>query len=158
MRVIFALILVMFGSSFAHAQSGLPIPRFVSFKSEEVNVRTGPGTRYPVKWVYKSGGLPMEVVEEFEQWRKVKDVDGESGWVHQSMLSGKRRVMVNDDQAVLLRQARDGAAPLVRAERGVIGEVIECQLQWCSVQINNIKGWARKDVLWGIYPEELIED
>ncbi|MBI1276206.1 SH3 domain-containing protein [bacterium] len=150
--------LVVLGSGAAMAQSGLPIPRFVSFKSEEVNVRTGPGTRYPVQWVYKSGGLPMEVVEEFEQWRKVKDVDGETGWVHQSMLSGKRRVMVKAEQAVLLRQPRDGAAPLVRAERGVIGDVIECQLQWCSVQISNIKGWARKDVLWGIYPEELIED
>src|SRR5919204_606278 len=74
--------------------SGLPLPRFASLRSDEVNVRTGPGTRYPVDWVFKRKGMPVEIVAEFENWRKIRDWQGASGWVHQSLLTGKRSFII----------------------------------------------------------------
>src|SRR5579872_1021736 len=74
--------------------SGLPVPRFVSLKSDEVNVRTGPGTRYPIQWVYRRAGLPVEVIEEYDVWRKIRDSEGTAGWVHKTMIDGKRNIMI----------------------------------------------------------------
>src|SRR5437660_12925684 len=74
--------------------SGRPLPRFASLRSDEVNVRTGPGTRYPVDWVFKRKGMPVEIVAEYENWRKIRDWQGASGWVHQSLLTGKRGFII----------------------------------------------------------------
>src|SRR5581483_9127238 len=83
--------------------SGLPVPRFVSLKPEEANARTGPGTRYPIAWVYRRPGLPVEVIEEYDLWRKIRDIDGATGWVHKSMLDGRRTVMIKSKEACILR-------------------------------------------------------
>lgn len=135
--------------------SGLPIPRFVSFRYEEVNIRTGPGTRYPIRWVYKRQDMPMEVTEEFGHWRKVKDFEGDEGWVHKSQLSGNRTTILLND-TIFRRYPEADAPPMMRAEKGVIGYLLECDIQWCEVQIDSFKAWATKDHLWGIYSREIL--
>jgi SH3-like domain-containing protein len=130
--------------------SGLPLPRFVSLHATKVNVRTGPGVRYPVDWVFVRRGLPVQVVAEFENWRKVRDWQGTEGWVHQSMLSGRRTVVVTGEIRELRRKALDGAAVVARAEPGVIGRLLEQSGDWCRVEISGFKGWLRRDEVFGL--------
>jgi SH3-like domain-containing protein len=137
--------------------SGLPVPRFVSLKSDEINVRSGPGTRYPILWVYRREGLPVEVIEEFEHWRKIRDPENTSGWVHKGMLDGTRRVLITGKMQVLRAEADDKAAPVLRAEPEVLAKLVECSKAWCRVQIDGRKGWLRRKALWGVYEDEEIE-
>lgn len=136
--------------------SGLPVPRMVSLGAQEINMRTGPGTRYPIKWVYTRKGLPVQVEAEFDIWRKIRDRDGESGWVHGSMLSGRRTVEIvsrdEDKITVLHDKADDKSAPVLRAEDGVIAELLECDGDWCRLRIEGKKGWAPRARLWGLMP------
>ncbi len=138
--------------------SGLPIPRFVSLKAAETNLRTGPGTRYPIQWVLKREDMPVEVVDEFDLWRKVRADDGTNGWVHHTMLSGKRHVMVigKEPQTFYIDSKRD-SKPLFKAEPHVIAPVRECELDWCRVQISGKKAWIEKKNLWGVYPEDIFD-
>ncbi len=146
-----------------HAQSTgevtkLPIPRFVSLRGDKVYARTGPGTRYPVKWVYQRKNLPVEIVNEFDTWRKVRDVDGEEGWIHQSLLSGKRYVSVNASASIPLYQDRNDAARVVAlVESESIFRVNECDNGWCFLSKTDYEGWIAYNSLWGIYEGEQIE-
>lgn len=149
LRILFMVILLSILPWGAEANSGLPVPRMVSLKSEEVNMRTGPGTRYPIKWVYQSKGQPMEVIEEFEYWRKIKDFSGEVGWVHKSMLSGRRTVIVSAKDAIFHHRMDAESPAIFRAKEGVIGELLECHDGWCRVQVEGIKGWVADGDIWG---------
>lgn len=139
--------------------SGLPLPRFVSLRADEVNMRTGPGVQYPVEWVYVRKDLPVEVIAEFETWRKIRDWEGTQGWVHQSMLSGKRTVIIMGD--VRLLRAEDDAKSLVNAriEPGVIGRLLDCPNGngWCQIEIDGYKGWLRHVDFWGAYKNEVFD-
>ena len=140
------------------APSGLPIPRFVALKNAETNVRTGPGTRYPIQWVYRREHMPVEVIEEFEYWRKVRDMEGSSGWVHKTMLDGRRYIIVNSKEAQLLRIAPEAKAkPVLKIEPMVIARVDECEAQWCRLQLAGHKGWMEKKYLWGVYAPETFD-
>ena len=135
--------------------SGLPIPRFVALKAEETNVRSGPGTRYPISWVYRRANMPVEVVEEYDYWRKIRDVEGTTGWVHKSMVIGQRMAMIKSKEpAVLRREPKDKASPLLKAEPMVVGKLVECEKDWCRIQISGRKGWIEKTAIWGVYPDE----
>lgn len=138
-----------------YASSGLPIPRFISLKFEEVNLRTGPGTRYPIRWVYKRRHMPVEVIEEFGQWRKLRDVAGDEGWAHQSQLSGSRTVVFKAE-TVLKRYPETDAPPMIKASKGVVAQVLECDIDWCEVQVESYKAWVQKPAIWGVYPREII--
>jgi len=140
----------------ATGPSGLKLPRFASLRAEEVNLRTGPGTRYPIEWVYHRVNLPIEIIDEFDTWRRIRDWDGTEGWVHQSMLHGRRSIMVTDDLAMLRSDPQDGARGIARLEAGVLGRVDSCGEIWCIVSTANRKGWLRRDQFYGIYPEEEI--
>ncbi len=135
--------------------SGLPLPRFVALKNDEANVRTGPGTRYPIQWVYRRAGMPVEVIEEYDLWRKIRDGEGTSGWVHKTMLEGKRNVMIKGKAPQILRidYAAD-AKPLLKLEPTVIGRLMECNKDWCRIQVTGRKGWMEKKYLWGVYADE----
>jgi len=103
-RPAIALVALVAGLSFAPpviADDALPVPRFVSLKAEEANLRTGPGIRYPVRWVYWKKWLPVEIIEEYDHWRKIRDAEGESGWIHKSLLSGRRTILIKEDIASL---------------------------------------------------------
>ena len=143
------------------AQSGLPVPRFVSTGADEVNVRTGPGQQYPIEWVLLRRDFPLEVIEEFDTWRRIRDPDGIEGWVHQVLLSGRRTMILRGDPVHVVREAPDDSArPVVRAEPGVVGRLLECpppgadSTDWCRIEVEGHRGWVPRAALWGVYPTE----
>lgn len=138
--------------------SGLPIPRYVSIKSNEVNVRVGPGKRYPIRYVYKRAGLPVQIVEEFAHWRKIKDFEGASGWVHKGMLAGERTAMIMDKPQNLYARPEVSDSPVMRAEPTVIGHIRACLPDWCLLDIRAHDGWIRKADIWGVTREEVFEE
>src|SRR5579872_5423187 len=141
----------------ANAGSGLPVPRFVTLRSDKVNVRSGPGARYPVEWVYEKRGLPVEVVAEYELWRKVRDLQGTEGWVHQNLLSSRRAVIVVGHVRALKREARDDAGAVAQLEPEVVGQLLECNPGWCRIDVEGYRGWLKRDEFWGVLPNEKVE-
>src|SRR5579885_3042419 len=141
--------------------SGLPIPRFVSLKSDRVNVRGGPNKDQDVRWVHTRAGMPVEITAEFENWRRIRDWEGAEGWVYHSLLSGKRTaVVVPDlkDDLVPLYEDADATSPVVaKLQGGVLGTLQSCTGTWCEFRGKSFDGWIRQDRLWGAYPNEKIE-
>ena len=161
MRTVF-LILFLLMPIVAHAADaedktmGQPLPRFASLRSDEVNMRTGPGTRYPIEWVYKRKGLPVEITGEFEIWRRVRDADGSEGWVQKSNLTGKRMAMVTG--AYDLRDEASPQAPVVaHLEKDAQGQILSCTKDWCRLKFDDVKGYLPKNQLWGAYPTEVFD-
>ncbi len=129
--------------------SGLPLPRFVSLKSDEINLRTGPGTRYPIDWIYRRRGLPVEIIDEFEDWRRVRDHDGTVGWVHRLMLVSERTVLVTGQTRMLRRQPEPGAPGLAYLEAGVIADLKGCDKAWCRIEAQGFDGWLPRREIYG---------
>jgi SH3-like domain-containing protein len=142
----------------ASAEDKLPLPRFASLQSGEVNMRAGPGETYPIMWTYQRAGLPVEIIEEFDIWRRIRDHDGVVGWVKSTLLVGKRHVIVRDSQRPLRATADAGAKPVAFVDPGVILRVIECNTDWCRLEVQGHKGWLMKTEFWGVYPQEMLED
>jgi SH3-like domain-containing protein len=143
--------------------SGLRLPRFVSLKSDKVNVRGGPNKDQGVTWVYTRTGLPVEITAEFENWRRIRDWEGAEGWVYHSLLSGRRTGLISvkpktTDEAVPIHANADPKSNVVaRLEPGVLGAVKRCDGQWCKVSGTGFDGWVEQDRLWGVYPNEKVE-
>ncbi|PRD44481.1 hypothetical protein C5748_06320 [Phyllobacterium phragmitis] len=144
--------------------SGLPLPRFVSLKPSRVNLRIGPGRQYAVSWLFQKSGLPVEIIQEYDNWRRIRDADGTEGWVYQSLLSGKRTAIVapwkKDEPNNLLGlygSPSETAGVVARVQPGVIGSVDECNGEWCHFNINRISGWMKQAELWGAYPGEVFD-
>lgn len=149
--------LCAFGADIAWSanNTGLSLPRFVALRKDEVNVRTGPGVRYPVDWVFVYKNMPVEIVAEFKGWRKVRDWKGTIGWVHRSMLSGKYRWIIVRDKTADLRREANPAAPMVaKLTNKVVGRLKRCSGGWCEVAVNGLQGWIERTAIWGIYPDE----
>lgn len=138
--------------------SGLPIPRFVSIKFNEVNVRVGPGKRYPIRYVYKRQHLPVQIVEEFAHWRKIKDFEGATGWVQKTQLDGIRTAMIMDKPQNLYPDPEVKRAPIIRAAPRVIAPVVECLPDWCELEMAGTRAWIRKADIWGVGREEVFEE
>lgn len=138
--------------------TGLPIPRFVSLdaRQREVNVRFGPGQQYPINWVFSRPGIPLEIIAEFDNWRKIKDYEGQEGWISARLLSGRRTIMVQGTIRDLRRTAASQARVLLRVEPGVIGSLMECRSNWCRVEIEGQRGWMQRSEFWGTLPGEAI--
>ena len=155
----------------AHAQgaakgpSGLPLPRFVSLKAKRVNLRVGPGRDYAVAWLYTKSGVPMEVIQEYDNWRRVRDAEGTEGWVYQSLLSGDRTAITapwkksdgQEDFIDMHREARGSADIVARLEPGVVVEVKACDGDWCEAEADGISGWVVQSEIWGAYPGEAFK-
>jgi SH3-like domain-containing protein len=143
------------------ATSGLPVPRFVSVKTERVNVRGGPDKDHDVSWVYTRVGWPVEIIAEFENWRRIRDSDGAEGWVYHSMLSGKRTAAVQlkskSDLAPLYAKPDAHSGETARLQSGVLGLVRHCTGTWCRFAGDGFDGWIAQDQLWGVYPDEKVE-
>lgn len=142
------------------------MPRFVSLKADRVNLRTGPGTEYPTAWVFRRAGLPLEVINEFEGWRQVRDAEGTTGWVLQSFLSGRRTALVTPwdvksgappPQVPVRNSDSETARPIAFIEAGVIANVQGCDGRWCQVSIETYRGYLQQKQLWGVYPEEVVK-
>jgi SH3-like domain-containing protein len=145
----------------AAGTSGLPVPRFVSLKTDKVVVRMGPNKNHEVKWLYQKSGLPVEITAEFETWRRIRDSDGAEGWVYHSLLSGRRTGMVtakSKDDLVPVYDTADAKGRMVaQLERGVQGAVKRCNAGWCKISGQGFDGWIQQDRLWGVYPDEKFD-
>jgi SH3-like domain-containing protein len=142
--------------------TGLPLPRFVSLKSNDVNVRRGPGQEYDVAFTYVREGLPVEITQEFDNWRKIRDSEGAEGWVFHSLLSGERTALVapwDTTGPFPTHVSADPAAAIVAyLEPKVIADVEECTGTWCLISVKGYEGWIEQERLWGVYPNEVFEE
>jgi len=148
------------GEAFASQHSsGLPLPRFVSLRAGEVNMRAGPSVRYPVDWVYKRQNLPVEVIAEFDTWRKVRDPFGGQGWIHRSMLSSTRMAVVVGKVRTIRVRADTRSQAVAYVEPNAIGKLMSCEKEniWCRVDFNGYDGWLRRKEIWGVYPSEEVK-
>ena len=126
------------------------LPRFMSLRADTVNLRAGPGTMYPILWVFRREGLPVEAVLEFENWFKVRYVDGTKGWIHSGLLSTKRTAVIIDEIQTLRRVPHTDGNPVLLAEPGVQGQLLTCDEAWCQILVEGTKGWLPRENLWGI--------
>jgi SH3-like domain-containing protein len=149
-----ATLAAMIASTAGAADQGLPVPRFASLKSDEVNLRAGPGERYPIEWVLTRKDMPVEIVREFANWRQVRDWQGDEGWVHERMVVGKRNVVVTGPVRALHRDPDAGAPLVARAEPGVVARLLECRGAWCRIEADATSGWVRRSDIWGVLPDE----
>ncbi|MHA6287806.1 SH3 domain-containing protein [Maricaulis sp. CAU 1757] len=145
-----------------HAQdaatpSGQAVPRFVSLKVDVANGRVGPSSSHPIAWRYVRAGLPMEVIAETPDWRRVRDPEGELTWMHRSILSGRRSVYTLADTPLHARDSDNSSIEAV-AEPGVVLSLERCRTGWCRVEGQGYRGWVRPDTLWGVYAHELASD
>jgi SH3-like domain-containing protein len=139
------------------AVTNLPIPRYVTLKGAEGNARRGPGLTHRIDWVFTTSGTPLRVTAEFENWRRVEDFEGMGGWVHFTLLSGVRGLIVTKDMAEF-HVLPDLASPVVfQAEAGALARILSCTTDWCRVRAGSERGWAPKSIFWGVDPEEVIE-
>jgi len=148
--------------------TGLPVPRYVSLKTDRVNLREGPSKDHRTAWVFQRAGLPVEIVAEYETWRRIRDAEGTEGWPLHSLLSGRRTALVmpwargEAPPVPLLERGEERAGVLARLQPGVIVNVKECSGAWCRVAVvmdgaRDLDGFIRQDRLWGVYPDEKIE-
>jgi SH3-like domain-containing protein len=140
--------------------SGLPLPRFAALRSDDVSLRAGPGTQYPIEWVYQRRDLPVEIEREFEVWRLVSEPDGTRGWVHEAMLTGHRGFLIDGSQPQTLRAAAaDTAAPVAILQPGVVGRLLRCPTEtaWCEVSVKGYTGWLARTQFWGTLPDEVVK-
>lgn len=136
--------------------SGQPVPRMVSIKASEANVRAGPGVDYPIRWVYQRMDMPVQVIAEFEKWRKIRDWEGDEGWVHHALLSSRRTVIVTAVESTLRRVATDGAPAVARLAQGMVARAELCEPEWCLVTVQGYDGWLKRSEVWGMDPGETL--
>lgn len=145
------------------SQSGLPVPRFVSLKSDRVNVRGGPTKDHEVAWVFTRSGLPVEITAEYDNWRRIRDWEGSEGWVYHSLLSGRRTALIAGNPKaggapVSVHESADAHSRVTaRLEAGVLGSVKRCSGKWCRIVGEGFDGWIEQERLWGVYPNEKFE-
>lgn len=143
-------------SGAALAQStGLPLPRFVSLASDEINVRTGPGQMHPIRWVFTRRGVPVQIVEEAQDWRRIVDHEGETGWIHASLLSSRRTVLITDETRPLRRTPRHDARIVAMVEPLVIGNLLNCERNWCLIEVEGRRGWLERGQFYGALETEM---
>lgn len=155
-RAAFAALVLALAPALAPAADGGET-RFVSLRSDKVNLRAGPGTRYPVEWVYQRRALPVAIIAEFDTWRKVRGPDGTEGWVHQSLLSTRRTVIVTGELRTARRRAEADAPVVFRIEGGATARLLRCGAEWCQIEAERMKGWVERAALWGLLPGEIVD-
>ena len=154
------LIAAVLGRSFALApiqgDKPLPMPRFVSLRSDRINLRDGPGRNYPILWVLTRKDMPVEIVRQFDDWRMIEDWQGTRGWVQQRMVIARREVIVTGAIQPLYASPNRGAALVARAEPGVVAQLLQCETGWCRIEADGIAGWVEKNEVWGVFPNEIV--
>ncbi len=140
-------------------ETGQRLPRFVSLRATQVNLRSGPGVRYPIEWVYLQRDLPVEVIQEFDHWRKIRDWEGTEGWVHRSMLSGNRAIRIVGPVAPLRAQPQAESPIVAQLEGGVVGKLTTCpeNSTYCRVEAGGYAGWLPRAAFWGVYRGETVK-
>lgn len=139
-----------------YGPSKLKIPRFVATSDKKSNMRSGPSRDYPVTWVYRREDYPLEVIDEFGLWRKVRDIDGTTGWMLVKILTGARYALIVGQTRKLYQEPTSASKVTLIAEAGVVGKVTACKANMCELEINGTKGWLEKAYLYGVYKEEIF--
>ncbi|MBP5399171.1 MAG: hypothetical protein J6Y53_01980 [Alphaproteobacteria bacterium] len=158
--ILFLLTLTSFASAQEAEKDNQNLPRMVSFRSDYINARSGPGTRYPIEWIYKQKHAPVEIVSEFELWRKIKDWEGSETWVHKAMLQNQRYVKITkQDFANVYAKPQTDSKIIAKAENEVIGHIEKCpeQKDFCLIKFSTIEGWVNRSDFYGVYPNEIID-
>ena len=153
--LLFGLLIV--STSAPAVESAAPLPRFAALRSDEVNLRAGPGSQYPVEWVFLRRSLPIEITAEYGHWRTVRGADGSEGWVHKSLLTGRRAVLVTGAVRTLRREPDAASAAVAKLEPGVVAALLACGDGWCRIEIDGRKGWLSQEDFWGAYRDEVVE-
>jgi len=162
MRIIIYLFLIFFINQIYASEvgvvTGYKIPRFVSLKSDEVNLRVGPSFNYPIKITYIQKNLPVEIVDEYDAWRQIQDIDGNFGWIHKSLLKGNRNgvILSKIDNFALIFKYPEGKQIGKIGNKNIV-EINKCLEKWCFIKIKDKKGWIEKKNLWGVYKSEIYK-
>ncbi len=138
-------------------ETNLPIPRYVSMKAGEANIRRGPSLSHRIDWIFHRRNTPLEVTAEYGHWRRVRDAEGAGGWIHYTLLSGVRHVVVREDQTVLRERPNPNARPVAIAESEAIAKLLACEAEWCEISADRRKGWVPKAVIWGVAADEIVD-
>jgi SH3-like domain-containing protein len=138
--------------------SGLPLPRFVSLNTKKAYIRRGPDNSQTIDWIYQREGLPLQIVDEFEHWRKIRDYEGTEGWIHKKLLSSKRTVMSMKDQVQAYQSPAQTATVTAKLEKGVVMKIKRCNDTWCDVEHPQFHGWVLKSGLWGVFSSEYLDN
>lgn len=151
MKLLLILLLAAISSNSYASNRTKDEPYFAIIKASEANARTGPSTRYPIKWVYRRKGLPIQIIAKFGNWRKITDVAGAEGWIHKNLLSRKQNALTIGNDIQILYQSNDNnSRPLVKIEPNVLVAIDKCTSKWCKVTAEKYEGWIKKKYLWGI--------
>jgi SH3-like domain-containing protein len=148
----------------ADSDSGLPLPRYASFKSNEVNLRAGAGETYPIQWVYQRAGMPVEIFDQVDNWRRIRDYQGVVGWVSVNLLSSaKRTAIVIETRRTLHETASETSPPVAYLDPSVIGRLLECGGDWCRLEVKDNEGrdhegWLKRSEIWGVTPTEAFKE
>lgn len=165
-RLFLTIFIMFFGCNALAATSSFTenfVSYYASIKSSEVNVRKGPNTRYPIEWVFKKKGEPVEVIAQFEHWYRIKDFSGDEGWVKSAMLTKKRRGIVNlkskkdktpNLHVLLYSKPNLSSQVIAKIEHSKRVDITKCNKNWCQIKIVNLSGWTEKSQLWGVYAKE----
>ncbi|MFK7943212.1 MAG: SH3 domain-containing protein [Paracoccaceae bacterium] len=137
--------------------TNLPLPRYVSLRSSKINVRRGPGLDYRKDWVFRRTGMPVRVVDEYGDWRRIVDKDDAGGWVYHAMITGRRTVLITGDNVLFRQDPADTSSATARAEHGVVARLRACEAVWCEVEAEGFEGWVRKLDIWGVDAGEEFE-
>ena len=162
MQIIILFIAIIFFTQNTYAEigkeTGLEIPRYVSLKSNDANIRVGPSKNYPIEIKYIKKNFPLKVLEEYEEWRKVEDFKKNIGWIHKSLISGNRTgiVLSKDNKTIKLLNTLNGNI-IGEIGKGNIVYLEKCKIDWCLVSDGNFKGWIDKKYIWGVKQDEIIE-
>ena len=136
-------------------------PRFASLRSDTVYMRSGPGERFPIEWVYKRKGFPVIITDSFEHWHKVQDIENTQGWIHKTMLSGKRMALTPLNEKTILYQKKNlNSKHLAYFNGQSIVQLLECLPNgiFCKVKYNELKGYILKEKLFGLFKNEEIDE
>ncbi|MBQ7659469.1 MAG: hypothetical protein IJS26_01820 [Alphaproteobacteria bacterium] len=158
--VLFAFFAVAKAEVSDSSESGLSLPRMVSIRADNINARSGPGTKYPIEWIYKQKGAPLEIINEFELWRQVRDWEGSVSWIHKTRLSGKRFVkVITPGENNIYNNSHYDSRVIAKVEDGVVGEIKKCpkKNEFCLIKFETIEGWVSKKNLFGVYENEVIK-
>lgn len=141
------------------SEGGSALPRMVSLRSDNVYARSGPGKKYPIEWIYKQKGAPLEIINEFELWRQVRDWEGSTSWIHKTLLTGRRFVkIITPGENNIYGKPHFDSKVIAKVEDGVIGEIKKCpkKSEFCLIKFDSIEGWVLKKNVFGVYENEVI--
>ena len=145
LKIIFIFCLI-----FSSFQNLMAEEYFLTLRNDKVNLRQGPSFEYPVKLFYKKKFLPVVVQDKFDNFRKIRDHENNSGWIHISQLSKKKAAIVIDDELIMFKNPTIYSKPIAILQKGRLAKIIKCKDEWCKAKSENYKGWLKKSSLWGL--------